>query len=283
MKSKLVSIVIPVYNEEDYLDSCLKSIAHQDLMPLEVIVVDNNSNDDSVKVASKYNFVRVVKEKRQGVIFARNKGFDLAKGEIIGRIDADSRIQEDWVAKVEEIFRDKTIQAVSGGIYYYDVISSRLSYKFDLFFRKDLAIRLKNEAFLQGSNMAIKKELWIKVKPNTCSIAGIHEDLDLAIHSTDLGAKVIFEPKLVAGVSLRRYETSFLDFYKYIKITPFTYRYHHKKSASKFNLMFSVLILSYYIILVGHLIYDPDTSRISLIRLFHYKKSNRVDPTVHTD
>ena len=129
-------------------------------MPLEVIVVDNNSSDDSIKIASKYSFVKVVSEKRQGVIFARNKGFDLARGEIIGRIDADSRIQEDWVAKVEEIFRDKTIQAVSGGIYYYDVISSRLSYKFDLFFRKDLAIRLKNEAFLQGSNMAIKKELW---------------------------------------------------------------------------------------------------------------------------
>ena len=282
MKSKLVSIVIPVYNEEQFLDGCLKAIANQNLKPLEVIVVDNNSSDNSIKVASKYKFVKIVKQKKQGVIYARNLGFDLAKGEIIGRIDADSHIQQDWVEKVEEIFKDKEVQAVSGGIYYYDVISSRLSYKFDLFFRKDLAIRLKNEAFLQGSNMAIKKELWTKVKPYTCSISGLHEDLDLAIHSTDLKAKVVFEPDLVAGISLRRYETSFRDFYKYIKVTPDTYKYHNKKSASKFNLMFIVLILSYYIILIGHLIYDPDTSKISLIRLLNYKKTNRVDPTIFT-
>ncbi len=282
MKSKLVSIVIPVYNEGQFLDGCLKAIANQTVMPLEVIVVDNNSNDSSIKISSKYRFARVVKETRQGVIFARNKGFDLAKGKIIGRIDADSHIQEDWVETVENIFKDKNIDAVSGGVYYYDVISSRLSYKFDLFFRKDLAIKLKNEAFLQGSNMAIKKELWNKVKDKTCTVPGIHEDLDLAIHSTDLGAKVVFYPKLVAGVSLRRYEVSFKKFYQYIKVTPFTYRYHNKKSASKFNLMFIVLVLSYWIILLAHLVYDPKTSKISLLRPFNYKREDRVDPTVFT-
>ena len=279
MKSKLVSIVIPVYNEEHFLDACLKAIEAQTVKPLEVIVVDNNSTDNSVHVAKKYHFVKLLNEPRQGVVFARNRGFNAAKGQIIGRIDGDTCINKNWVETVENIFRDESVSAVSGGVYYYDVISSRLSYKFDLFFRKDLALRLKNEVFLFGANMAIRKELWQKIKNKTCLTSGIHEDLDLAIHAADAKAGVIFDEKLIVGVSLRRYEVSFKEFYNYIKITPYTYRFHNKKSASKFNLMFVVLVLSYWVILFIHLIYDPNTSRISLQRLFKYKRESRVDPT----
>ncbi|HYH36312.1 MAG TPA: glycosyltransferase family A protein, partial [Candidatus Saccharimonadales bacterium] len=81
-----VSIVIPVYNEAARLALCLEAIAGQTVVPHEVIVVDNNSTDDTRLVASRFDFVEILHEPRQGVVHARNRGFNAARGEIIARI-----------------------------------------------------------------------------------------------------------------------------------------------------------------------------------------------------
>jgi glycosyltransferase involved in cell wall biosynthesis len=94
-----VSLVIPVYNEESHLRGCLDAIAAQTVQPLEVIVVDNNSNDGTAAIAAAYPFVTLITIARQGVVYARDAGFDAAKGEIIGRIDADTHIAPDWLAR----------------------------------------------------------------------------------------------------------------------------------------------------------------------------------------
>src|SRR5688572_27451257 len=90
VKHPSVSIVIPAYNEEGQLALCLEAIARQTVKPVEVIVVDNNSTDGTVEVAGRYPFVTVLHEWRQGVVHARDCGFDAAKGDIIGRIDAET-------------------------------------------------------------------------------------------------------------------------------------------------------------------------------------------------
>jgi glycosyltransferase involved in cell wall biosynthesis len=278
MTSKLVSIVIPVYNEEEYLRDCLESIKKQELQPLEVLVIDNNSTDKSVQIAKEYSFVKVFHEKKQGVVYARNCGFNKAQGKIIGRIDADTRIDPKWVLVLEKIFKNNKIGAVSGSVYYYDVLNSDLSYKFDLYFRKDLTKRLGGEAFLLGANMAITSELWNEIKSKTCNMKGVHEDLDLAIHANDSSKKVVFAEELRAGISLRRYVVGFRSFIKYIQATPETYRQHQKKCSSKFYPVLSVLVLSYWLILFSHLIYDEDTDTISLKGILK-PRTKRVDPS----
>src|SRR5688500_17107775 len=95
-KKLRASVVIPVYNEADSLDLCLSAIAAQTTQPFEVIVVDNNSTDTTAEIAASYPFVRLVYESRQGVVHARNTGFNLAQGDIIARIDADTVIESGW-------------------------------------------------------------------------------------------------------------------------------------------------------------------------------------------
>ncbi|HET8709171.1 MAG TPA: glycosyltransferase family 2 protein, partial [Candidatus Saccharimonadales bacterium] len=149
-----VSIVIPVYNEADQLAACLEAIAAQTVQPLEVIIVDNNSNDDTVAVAALFTFVRILHEPRQGVVYARNRGFDAARGDIIGRIDADSRLSPDWVANVVTLFQDGALSCASGVVRYHDMSFQRLFNKVDLTLRSWLASQLENEVAMQGANMA---------------------------------------------------------------------------------------------------------------------------------
>ena len=97
MKPLTLSIIIPAYNEERHLPDCLDAIAKQTVAPYEVIVVNNNSTDRTLEIAEEYDFVKVVKQKEQGLIASRNYGFDKASGELIARLDADSIIDRNWV------------------------------------------------------------------------------------------------------------------------------------------------------------------------------------------
>src|ERR1035437_9820650 len=84
-----VSVVIPAYNEEKYIGACLDSLMDQKEKPDEIIVVNNNSTDNTAKIVKKYP-VRLINEEQQGMIPARNRGFNEAKFEIIARTDADT-------------------------------------------------------------------------------------------------------------------------------------------------------------------------------------------------
>src|SRR5579884_4992 len=108
-----LSLVIPVYNEAELLPLCLDSVAALKDKPDEVIVVDNNSSDQTAAIASSYSFVKLIKEPRQGVVHARSRGFNEATGDIIARIDGDSILPPDWTDRVKAVFKDQSIDAVS--------------------------------------------------------------------------------------------------------------------------------------------------------------------------
>lgn len=108
-----VSVVIPAFNEAEFLDACLNSLTKQTEPPDEIIVVNNNSTDNTVKIAKKYD-VRIVNEKKQGMISARNSGFNKAKFDIIARTDADTILPPSWIKKIKNGFKDKDLVALSG-------------------------------------------------------------------------------------------------------------------------------------------------------------------------
>src|SRR5437763_970821 len=103
-----ISVVIPVYNEEKYLHDCLTALQHQTRKADEIIVVNNNSTDSSAQIAEKLG-ARVVNESKQGMIFARNRGFNEATGDVIARCDADTRVPPDWLEKIEHHFQNENI------------------------------------------------------------------------------------------------------------------------------------------------------------------------------
>lgn len=91
-----VSIIVPIFNSEKYLDECLKSIVNQSYKNIEIILVDDESIDDSLDICYKYakrdNRVRIIKMKHSGVAVARNRGIDSAEGKYICFIDSDDII-----------------------------------------------------------------------------------------------------------------------------------------------------------------------------------------------
>lgn len=93
----MATLVIPVFNMLEWLPTFLKDLSNfRTLLAYEVIFVDNNSTDGSLEYLKKHG-ARVEKEKRQGVNFARQKGLDMAKGDVVVSMDADSAYPPSFV------------------------------------------------------------------------------------------------------------------------------------------------------------------------------------------
>lgn len=200
-----LSIIIPAYNEEDQIVDCLESIATQSVKPEEVIVVDNNSIDNTSRLAEKYHFVKVIKETNQGIVYARNAGFDQVKTDIIARIDADTQLPENWVKTVKKHFLNNSLPiAVSGPCSFRDWHG-----KWFFFYGHRLVFFIATRIFvghntLFGSNMAFMREDWLKVRENVCVDNKLHEDMDLASHLQSQGVKILFKNDIKASISPRR-------------------------------------------------------------------------------
>lgn len=113
------SIVVPAYNEAAYLPATLDSLQQQDFTgPYEIVVVDNNSTDDTARIAAERG-VRVLHEDRQGVCAARLTGSLAATGEIIVSADADTLYPPGWLSAVDRtLTRSGDVVAVAGPCRY---------------------------------------------------------------------------------------------------------------------------------------------------------------------
>jgi glycosyltransferase involved in cell wall biosynthesis len=269
-----LSIIIPVFNEESYLKTCLESIARQTEKPDEVIVVDNNSTDNSAIIAKQFKFVTLITEKKQGVTHARNTGFNCAKSEIIGRIDADTILDENWCKEVRKIFTDKRVGASTGPVMYYDMPLKKIGYHLDNTIRKSIKKLSNNFPFLFGTNMAIRASVWKAYKNDFCTRKDVHEDLDLAIHLSKANVLIAYRPSMVAGMSARRYDDNPKDFYRYMSFYKTTFKKHNiDTNTPKFAM--ATFIFGYFLLKPFRLLYDPKTTRFSLKQLFIFKKARK--------
>lgn len=102
----LISVIIPFYNVEDYLGKCINSVITQDYHNLEIILIDDGSNDSSSKIAAAYtkkdSRIKTIKQQNGGISVARNTGIDQAKGEYICFIDSDDYVASNYIS---ELFR----------------------------------------------------------------------------------------------------------------------------------------------------------------------------------
>lgn len=224
-----VSIVIPVYNEEHHLAACLEAIAQQTVKPAEVIVVDNNSTDRTPAIAKRYKFVTLIKEPVQGVRAARQTGLNRAKSPLIGRIDADTRLPDDWVAKVQKFYRlpGNEQHALAGSCYFYNVRWPRFNRWISSQFVFRMNRLMVGHYILWGANMALPKKLWQKVEPQLCQRDDIHEDLDIAIHLHQLGYQISYRSDLVVGARMGRVFEDHKKLWPYLMLWPRTLKSHH--------------------------------------------------------
>ena len=117
--NKTVSIIIPVYNTENYLKRCVQSVLNQTYRNLEIILVNDGSTDNSLKICEEYKRlderVCVISENNRGVSHARNVGIKKANGEYLYFADSDDYLDVNSIKKMVEEIETKKCQLVVGG------------------------------------------------------------------------------------------------------------------------------------------------------------------------
>lgn len=199
-----VSVVIPVRNDARRLERCLQALARQTVAPLEVVVVDNASSDDSVAVALAHG-ARVVTEPLVGIPAAAATGYDAATGSVIARLDADSVPPSRWVEQVvRALDRRPGTVAVSGVGVFHDAprgVRHLLSVAY-LGSYYALGLLAAGHHVLWGSSMAIRRDAWQQASTTVHRDREVHDDMDLAM-VLGPAARIDLVPSITVGVSVR--------------------------------------------------------------------------------
>lgn len=152
-----VSIVIPIYNAEKYMNKCIDSVLNQTLKDIEVILVNDGSTDGSYKVIDYYKNkdlrIKVIHQDNMGPSVARNNGIKIASGKYIGFVDCDDYIEVDMYEKLFNMANDNDIQM------------SMCGYK-ELYFYNNTSMEVKSN--LINNKIYLKKEIFKEIVSTFC-------------------------------------------------------------------------------------------------------------------
>ena len=143
-----VSVVIPVYKPGGFFRRCLESIINQTLKEIEILVIDDQGKDDSIKVAEeialKDNRVKIIKNDTNiGAGPSRNRGIEMARGEYLSFIDADDYVEEDYYELLYTKAKKENLDIVKGKIIYE--LANGTIIKKDMDLNQAIADRLNNK------------------------------------------------------------------------------------------------------------------------------------------
>lgn len=231
-KAQLVSIVIPVYNCEKYIETCIESIMNQSYKNLEIIIINDGSSDRSGEIIKeKYAQdprVKYIEKENEGVSITRNLGIELSSGEFITFVDGDDFIACTFIETAVNYIKKYNLDFVLGGTQRF----ARLK-------KSDYAIKCNEEVVVYENNLQIIKQ---KVLSN-----GAVEDrrLDTCFTSgpvckvfvRECIATVRFNPNLKIGEDTV-FNLKVLDKCKRVGVTPdiwYFYRTNEESATNAYN------------------------------------------------
>lgn len=125
-----VSIIVPVYNVENYLERCLDSLINQSLKEIEIILIDDGSKDNSPKICDMYaerdSRIRVIHKQNQGLGMARNTGLDVAKGEYVVFVDSDDFVSTDAYEEMYNRIKIDGADMLMANYYQYNTLNNTI-------------------------------------------------------------------------------------------------------------------------------------------------------------
>lgn len=146
--NKIVSIIIPVYNIENYISKCIESVISQSYKDLEIILVDDGSTDDSNNICQHYakedDRIKVIQQDNSGVSSARNKGLACAKGDYVMFVDGDDAIDAKMIELMTEEMPsdDKTTTLVAcSSTKCWDNLGQKCGNGKSIYFNREEAIK----------------------------------------------------------------------------------------------------------------------------------------------
>ena len=146
---KKVSIVVPIYNREKFLDKCISSLLKQTYKNIEIILVDDGSKDNSLDICSSYakndNRIKVIHKENGGVQSARNRGIDEATGYYLCFTDADDYVSDKFIENFIKVYENGEYHCVVCGFYKVD---------------QDDNILLKNDNLINLNIPLFESERW---------------------------------------------------------------------------------------------------------------------------
>jgi glycosyltransferase involved in cell wall biosynthesis len=153
-KVPLISVIIPVFNAEEYLAKCLATVRHQTHKNLEIIIVDDGSTDNSAQiyqqVAEQDTRFRIIRQANSGAAAARNAGLRQANGEYIHFMDADDLICFDYYEKMLASALNADADIACGGVYREDEPVSSLKFE-----EETVVTSLDEKMLMVGNTFAV--------------------------------------------------------------------------------------------------------------------------------
>lgn len=232
MNSPLVSIIIVNWNGAEILSECLISLKKQTYKNFEVLVVDNNSSDDSTKILATFNWLNVIKSRKNlGFAGGNNLGFTKAKGKYILLLNSDALMQKDSLEKLVETLEEKLdVAAVQPKFLYEDntinSIGAYLTYTGFLYYpgygKKSTITKYEKSRYIfsgYGAGLLIRREVINKIGLFDDDYFMYFEETDLCMRIWLSGWKVLFNADTVihhkGGVSSKKYGLEKIYFHSY--------------------------------------------------------------------
>lgn len=166
MKIPKISIIIPVFNVEKYLNECIDSVIKQTLDEIEIIVVNDGSTDASIKIIEEYrdklNNVKIIDKKNEGVSIARNIGIDNSTGEYLMFLDSDDYLEPDMCEIMYNIAKENNADVAECSIRKFNEILGEESFiSHDM--KNDIDVISNEEAIDMYLKYQIRGYVWNKI------------------------------------------------------------------------------------------------------------------------
>ncbi len=203
-----ISVVLPTRNEEKLLPRCLRSLAQQDIegtgiKSIEVIVVDNRSEDNTAKIAEDFG-AKVVVEDREGISIARDAGVRVAKGSIIISASADAWYPKNWLKSLIQPILAEKVDA-SFGPFLPDKRRGVEGTMSHALFLAQLLLSKTQVPLCSADNMAFRKDVYLELGGFDTSLYSM-EDVEFLSRLKRKGKRVVFVAEAKAFTSTRRLE-----------------------------------------------------------------------------
>lgn len=121
---ELITIIVPIYNVEQYLKQCIESLLQQSYKNIEIILVNDGSTDRSADICEifrkKDNRIKVVNKSNEGLGYARNSGLKIANGKYVTFVDSDDYVDEDLIKELYSSIKENNVDTCIGGFKRVD-------------------------------------------------------------------------------------------------------------------------------------------------------------------